>query len=96
MGAQGIKRRKPKHELRDLTDDLTPGDEQRVFGRFQSGAYSLTGTFERGAFFLRQLSRNGTDHAGRKSLRLLYLSLPAIALVLGTIVLVVTVLSHLG
>jgi hypothetical protein len=96
VGAQGIKRRKPKHELRDLTDDLARGDEQRVFGRFQWGTYTLAGTLERSGFFLRQLSRNGTDHAGRKSLRLLYLSLPAIALVLGGIVLVLAVLSHLG
>jgi hypothetical protein len=96
VGAQGIKRRKLKHELRDLTDDLAPGDEQRVFGRFQWGTYSPAGTFERGAFFLRQLSRNGTGHAGRKSLRLLYLSLPAIALVLGTIMLAVTLLQHFG
>jgi hypothetical protein len=95
VGAQGIKRRKPKQEMRDLTDDLAPGDEQRVFGRFQWGNYTLAGNLERSGFFLRQLSRNGTDHAGRKSLRLLYLSLPAIALVLGVIAVVVTVMQHL-
>jgi hypothetical protein len=95
VGAQGIKRRKPKRELRDLTDDLAPGDEQRVFGRFQWGNYTPAGNLERSGFFLRQLSRNGTDHAGRKSLRLLYLSLPAIALVLGVIMVVVTVMQHL-
>jgi hypothetical protein len=96
VGAQGIKRRKPKRELRDLTDDLSPGDEQRVFGRFQWGSYSPAGTYERFAFFMRQLSRNGADHAGRKSLRMLYLSLPVIALVFGAVVLVMTVLAHLG
>jgi hypothetical protein len=95
MGAQGIKRRKPKRELRDLTDQLTPGDEQRVFGRFQWGTYSPAGTLERGMFFIRQRARGGSDHAGRKSLRLLSLSLPAIALVLGAIVLVLIVLQHI-
>jgi hypothetical protein len=95
VGAQGIKRRKPKRELRDLTDDLAPGDERRVFGRFESDTYTPAGTFERGGFFLRQLKRNGTDHAGSKSLRLLYLSLPAIALVLGALILVFTVAAHL-
>jgi hypothetical protein len=94
VGAQGIKRRKPKRQLRDFTDDLAPGDEQRVFGRFQWGSYSPAGAFERGAFFMRQVARNGTDHAGRKSLRMLYLSLPAIAVVLGVIYVVVTLLNH--
>jgi hypothetical protein len=59
------------------------------------GNYTPAGNLERSGFFLRQLSRNGTDHAGRKSLRLLYLSLPAIALVLGVIAVVVTVMQHL-
>ena len=95
MGAQGIKRRKPKRELRDLTDDLAPGDERRVFGRFENDTYTPMGSIERGGFFLRQLSRNGADHAGRDSLRLLYLSLPAIAAVLGVLWLVVTVVAHL-
>ena len=95
MGARGIKRRKPKRELRDLTDDLAPGDERRVFGRFENDTYTPMGSLERGGFFLRQLSRNGSDHAGRKSLRLLYLSLPAIALVLGALIIVMTVVSHL-
>lgn len=88
MGAQGIKRRKPKRKLRDLTDDLSPGDERRVFGRFEWNAYSPAGGLERGWFLSRQIARNGTDHAGRKSLRLLYLSLPIIAVALVVIVIV--------
>jgi hypothetical protein len=94
VGAQGIKRRKRKRKLHDFTDDLV-GDERRVFGRFQWGTYSPAGTFERGFFAMRQLRRNGSDHAARKSLRLLYLSLPEIAVVLGTIALVALLLKHI-
>jgi hypothetical protein len=93
MGARGIKRRKPKRELRDLTDDLAPGDDRRVFGRFQWGTYSPAGTLERAGFFARQLRRNGNDHAGRKSFRLLYLSLPIIAVAVVAIVIVAYALS---
>jgi hypothetical protein len=88
VGAQGIKRRKPKRKLRDFTDDLAPGDERRVFGRFDWNQYSPAGMLERGWFVSRQVARNGTDHAGRKSLRLLYLSLPIVAVALVAIVIV--------
>lgn len=94
MGASGIKRRKPKRELRDLTDDLSPGDQRRMFGRFESGAYTPMGTIERGGFFLRQWARCGSDHAGRKSLRLPYLSVPLVAVGLVVLVTVVFVLGR--
>ena len=58
MGAQGIRRRKPRHPLPDVKN-LPPGDEQRLFGRFTWGAYSPAGAMERGGFMLRQLRRNG-------------------------------------
>jgi hypothetical protein len=93
VGARGIKRRKPKREPRDLTADLSSDDDRRVFGRFRWGTYSPAGTLERGAFFGRQLGRNGSDHAGRRSLRLLYLSLPVLAVVGVALVLVAVVLS---
>jgi hypothetical protein len=95
VGARGIKRRKPKRELRDFTDDLTPGDEQRLFGRFRWGAYTPAGNLERFGFLTRQLARGGNDHAGRDSFRLLWLSLPIIAGVLLVMALVVFVVQHL-
>jgi hypothetical protein len=42
------------------------------------------------------LRRNGSDHAGRKSLRLLYLSAPLIAAVLAVLVALLFVLGHLA
>lgn len=103
MGAQGIKRRKRKHgppkyasdDAHDFTDDLQAGDQRRLFGRFTWSAYSPAGNLERNGFFLRQLGRHGTEHAGRNALRLLYLSLPAIAAVFGAVVLFFYVLSHI-
>lgn len=41
----------------------------------------------------RQLGRRGSAHAGRKSLRLLYLSLPIIAVALVAIVILAYALS---
>jgi hypothetical protein len=98
MGAQGIKRRKHHRAARDGNTPPEPkisdGDVGRLFGRFTWGAYTPAGWLERNGFFLRQLSRNGSDHALRKSLRLLYLSLPAIAAVLGAVVLVIYLLGR--
>jgi hypothetical protein len=93
VGARGIKRRKPKRELRDLSANLSSDDERRVFGRFQWSTSSPAGAFERGEFFVRHLGRNGSDHAGRKSLRLLCLTLPMLALVGAALVLVAVVLN---
>ena len=61
MGAQGIRRRKPRHDLRDPT--LPPGDAGRLFGRFTWGPLSPAGNLERNGFFLRQFKRNGTRGA---------------------------------
>jgi hypothetical protein len=62
MGAQGIRRRKPRRKLPDV-GGMTEGDVGRLFGRFTWGAYSPAGGLERGGYFLRQLRRNGTKGA---------------------------------
>jgi hypothetical protein len=96
MGASGIKRRKPKRKLRDFTDDLPPGDERRAFGRFEWNQYSPAGQLERGWFASRQVARYGTRHAARKSLRMLWLSLPIVALTVGAIVIVSYAISRIS
>ena len=62
MGAQGIRRRKWRHDLPGV-EQMPPGDVDRLFGRFRWGAYSPAGNLERNGFFLRQLRRNGTQGA---------------------------------
>jgi hypothetical protein len=51
-----------------------------------SGARIRSPVLSNEGLFARQLARHGSDHAGRKSLRLLYLSLPIIAVALVVIV----------
>jgi hypothetical protein len=62
MGAQGIRRRKKRHDLPEV-ERMPRGDVERLFGRFTWGAYSPAGNLERNGFFLRQLRRNGTRGA---------------------------------
>jgi hypothetical protein len=97
MGAQGIKRRKRHRAPRDGETPpeprITDGDVGRLFGRFSRDPYTIAGAVERSGFFWRQLRRNGSDHAFRKSVRLTFLSLPAIA---GVIVVLVMVIYLLG
>ena len=94
VGARGIKRRKPKHELHDFTDDLTPGDEQRLFGRFRWGNYSPAGNLERNGFFWRQLSRGGHDHAGRDALQFMLYALPFVLAFVAVMMLLAFMFHH--
>jgi hypothetical protein len=94
VGARGIKRRKPKRELHDFTDHLAPGDERRVFGRFENSTFSPMGNVERSWFFGRQLARGDDGRAFRNALRMLWLSLPIIAALVLAIMLLAFVVQH--
>jgi hypothetical protein len=93
MGAQGIRRRKPRRERLD-SETLPPGDAGRLFGRFTWGPYSPAGNLERNGFFLRQLKRNGTRGAWAFVAQAKWVFL-AVAVGIGGITLV-TYLVHLG
>jgi hypothetical protein len=56
---------KRRHHLAKVRNDVSGGDERRLFGQFRWGAYSPAGGLERNGFLMRQLRRQRAMPRGR-------------------------------
>jgi hypothetical protein len=93
MGAAGIRRRKKRRKLPE-PEHVSPGDVNRLFGRFTWGTYSPAGTLERNGFFWRQLSRRHDRGRGRDGQRILGYVLWALVAI-PTLLGIVWVIAHM-
>src|SRR5262245_53778778 len=77
VGSSGMKR-KGRHHLPKVHDDLGPDDTARLFGRFRWSQYTPAGTVERAGFFARQAARTGTGEGWRWCLGAMVVVIPIV------------------